>query len=166
MVCQEFVEEAMLLGIKIDVVLCEIGQQEFYKMKVEHQLPVKFVTYNSLADPVSVGIKHLIDLSYPAVHILADVNDQLLDQLSQFENINITTSDGFVRWLYCHKGVFKKWISKGAVLLQEKGNNFTMNSTGKTTEEDYSGFRKIEIHEEGMVELRQEKPFWLGEYIY
>lgn len=166
-VCQEFVEEIVSLGVKIDVVLSEVGLQECFRMRLEYQSPIKFVVYDPLQEPVSAGISYLERLKYPAVNILAEARDQLFDLISKFSKINITICDNGVRWFYCSTGSFKKWMPKGGRLLLKKGDNFKLPGKLSVVGVEHDGLHMVKLSEEGMVVLKQDQdqPFWLGEYI-
>jgi hypothetical protein len=148
-------EDVLLWGIKIDVVIAESVHIESLTETLAEQAPVKILTDENPSD-IKSALGLLITLKQTSVYIMTDKPETVFNQVDlpvdQLQ-VNLLTSDW--KWSYIPSGIFKKWMSKGTSMKFE-GIDVLPDSL------EIKGHLS-EVISDGIVEIKAFKPFWIAE---
>jgi hypothetical protein len=162
LVSQEEVWTVISWGIKIDVILADLEFQKANHQLLEEQYPVKFLGVQQ-EKYLEEGLEYLIATKHSAVNIVG-LAPWELEKLQRTEfGLDIVLWKSGIRYFPIHRGLFKKWFSKGTLFTYcEKPINLVMIHEGVETQISLSGKGELAV-EEGMTEFLADGFFWLGE---
>ncbi|UII27964.1 hypothetical protein LVD15_05955 [Fulvivirga maritima] len=147
-------------SINIDVLICTEAELSSATEKLQHQLPVKFLTFHSLEKGIiPEAISFLTYAKYGAAHIIGPFKADLLQQTPL--SIGVIWSDDLHQWALVKHGNYKKWYNhhQQIVLLEEPAKiagNYTIS---------HEAYCYLETQSEGILEIQNSDPFWIGEPI-
>ncbi|MBL3654819.1 hypothetical protein [Fulvivirga sediminis] len=146
--------------VNIDILICNDTDLTAAMTKLQHQLPVKFLTFHSLEKGIiTEAISFLTYAKYGAAHIIGNFQAELIAKTPL--NIDIKWSDNLFQWALVKQGVYKKWYNQNQkVTLLEQPSSITGSYAFI-----HQGQCSIETQSAGMIEIRDSKPFWVGEPI-
>lgn len=156
-VTESALEEVLLWGIKIDVVMASHKTVEDLTSRLLDQTPIKILSAGD--DSVEAALLFLTSLGQSAVCIIAPTFSENLRQ--KIENrpgkLQVTVKAGMQKWAFVQSGNFRKWYQAGAVIGfsdQSLGHKITGLKAQK------NGF---ELTEDQWISIEGAKPFWIGE---
>jgi hypothetical protein len=159
MVHEKAVDEVLLWGIKLDVVLAHVENVKALSERLIDQSPVKIVADSNPNDLTS-ALWLLVTLKQSSVYIMVK------DPISIFNNpnlpvnqlqVNLVTEN--IKWSHVSSGVFKKWLSEG-VELHVNGLSGQQEIIGLTARDEHFIAKK-----DGLVQIINPDPFWIGELL-
>ncbi len=143
-VADDSLEEVLLWGIKVDVVLVRAGNEARIRESVIHQAPVKLITYDAHADALTTAFLFLQAARYHSVNV---VGGDLPRIQGLAQHLDVVAFDQQIRWSYVRGGFFEKWVSAGRALVVYPPAD---------------GHRQVATHD-GPLRIRREQPFWVAE---
>jgi hypothetical protein len=143
-VTEQIIPQALLWGIKIDVVVALSENISELTKTLEDQVPIKFISYNSVEEQLSTALYFLIAIKQKAVNI---ISSQPLKNFEAFSAINISVIQSGKRWSFIQSGSFEKWLPKGGVL-------FIYSESEETI---------LPVEVDGVLSVCRSKPFWIAE---
>jgi thiamine pyrophosphokinase len=149
------IEQILGWGIKIDVLLCSDPQVDYFKQLLNDQEPVQFITYRQETDIFSTAYRFLAAAKYKAVNILASSISQLM-VVQSFVGIDVEVFYDNQRWVYVHSKKFEKWVSSET--------QFYFYPDSLAGQIEHTGLStSMSSLTDGMVRIRGNNCFWLGE---
>lgn len=139
-------------GIKIDVVFCSEGEQEELTTSLADQVPIRFISFQGEANPISVGFDFLRESNYKAVNILVERVEEL-NLVQDFSSLDVEVFLDQRRWVYVRSGKFEKWLPQGNRLSIYPA----VQVTTLNLDEKFVSVR------DGKVKLESASPFWVSE---
>lgn len=144
MVTQPALEQVLLWGIKIDVVIVEANGVEKAKELVRNQLPVKIISAGLPGEELETALMFLTASKQKAVNIVTDV---ALETLENVSSLDVSVVQEGKRWVFIRSGRFDKWFPAGTLItIHPDPVNPSL-----TTEKD------------GIFTLHREHSFWVCE---
>ncbi|GAB5526758.1 MAG: thiamine diphosphokinase [Roseivirga sp.] len=170
-VTESALKEVLKWGIKIDVVVAAMSSLEQLKPGLQEQSPVQLLGFES-DDLLACAYIFLVDKSYHAVNVLADIyNSAVLDLSKSFK----ASMDSIIfyndqKWSYIHSGAYSKWVTTGHHIgIHPVAANTFFRSEGFYTDwENEMLLEPIELTAEitGKVTLQtNSKPLWVVEEV-
>ena len=155
-VYEKALNKVLSWSIKIDVVVCESSSVDELSRKLEHQVPLRFLTLASGGRGVEDVLNFLSQEGNNSVMIALSNPDTLMDRLIAGQKIRPSLIAQGIRWSLISTGSYEKWLSSGDELSlreplpqQMEGVSF---EAGKAT-----------ATQDGLIRLRNQAPFWVGE---
>ena len=158
LVFEECVDEVLLTGIKIDVVLCREDHLSALKERLMGQQPIQFVLKTN-EDAISIAVDYLVDKAYKGVNIFGGFDEQ--QSIAINERITAIWYDKSYRYILSKNAQFQKWMMKDHALclksiVDSQSYEFVNVEKGK---DDYCYF----CSNDGIVTIRSNANFWMGE---
>jgi hypothetical protein len=148
------INQVIAWGIKVDVVITPSSEMAFWRDQLVDQVPIQFISYNPDDDPLETAFHFLIASNATAVNCLLNSKDDLR-RIDPSTLLDIEAFTDNTMWSCLKKGHFEKWLPIGSTLYllpEEMKSEFPQfNSGSYLTKQD------------GIVELRSNHPFWIGE---
>ena len=148
------VETVIAWGIKVDVVITPLAEMERWIDQLVEQTPIRVISYNPDDDPLQTAFYFLTATKAAAVNcVLADNED--LEKIESFSDLDIEAFVDNKLWSWMKKGHFEKWFPAGTTLylspeaMKSEFPDFTSGSYRTT--------------KDGIISLKSNKPFWIGE---
>ncbi len=146
------VEIVLGWGIKIDVVLVPAGEETHWEERTKDQQPIEVISFQDNEPPLSKAISLLLSRNIPAVNWLAG-DTQTLSGLTDFTgDVEVFVSN--IRWSRVKSGRFEKWLPVGTVLQCYPAAACLEFSSGK-----------FSVERDGVVVLKNNQVFWVGEEV-
>jgi rhodanese-related sulfurtransferase len=157
-VAEGCIDDILIMGIKIDIVICQEDNIEALKEKLQSQQPIKFLIKNH-ANVSFSAVKYLKNKGYKGVNIFGEfdiqksmiINDQLI----------AIWHDMQYRYLYSSQNIFQKWVTKNHpfnILQTQEDQIFNLENLKN------NGDKTIYISTtDGKVKISSDAPFWIGE---
>ena len=115
-------QNVLLWGIKIDVVVAIDGNIGALTEELKDQAPLKIISHQPEEDALTTAFYFLRAGKYKAVNVIGIRPALMKADISQFDLVVFSQGK---RWSLIRHGKFEKWLTKGTVLnlLAEKKNN-------------------------------------------
>jgi len=158
------VEQCLMSGFRIDVVLCNAKEADDLKAGLQHQLPVRFLTAPDPEQYIYNGLSFLHSIKHKAVNIIAPFSTSLMDVVSDFPSqMTIAIYDQVCKWHRVYKH-FRKWVPRDQSFRVTSGSCTIKGNTTPVLKapDDHYGFFSIN---EGFIEIDASDPFWFGENV-
>lgn len=157
LVAESALDEVLLWGIKIDVVLARHEMVEVITDRLLDQAPIKVIGTGE--NFVETGLQFLTSINQPAVSIItSDFTSDIRHKIeSVHHRVQVTIRTASQKWALIQSGSFKKWYQAGSV-LQFSDENLITKNPGLTMVEN--GFK---LSEDQLISIQSPKPFWVGE---
>jgi thiamine pyrophosphokinase len=149
---EQALSDVLSWGIKIDVILCADASASQLKASLSDQDPLRFITYTEGVEALSTAANFLTTSNYKAVNILINEVSQL-DAIQSFQAMDLEFFHEGKRWVYTKTGRYEKWLPKGFQLFVY--GNIEIVRTGLN---EY-----LQNETDGMVSMKSNVPFWIGE---
>lgn len=146
MVVDEQLEDVLLWGIKVDVVLVRADHEARIRESVIHQAPVKLITYDAHTDALTTAFFYLHAARYQSVNVVGGDLPRMQDLA---RHLDVVAFDQQIRWSYIKGGFFEKWVPAGHSLMIYPPTD---------------GRRQLAAYD-GPLCIRREHPFWVAEII-
>jgi hypothetical protein len=143
-VAEQIVSQVLLWGIKIDVVIGLAENIETLTKTLADQIPIKFISCNSLDEQLSTALYFLIASKQKAVNI---VSPYALEIFENFIALNLSVIQFGKRWSLIQSGHFEKWFPKGMILHVHSENEDT----------------SLSAESDGTLSVKREGNFWVAE---
>lgn len=157
MVDEKVLDDVLLWGIKIDVVITEYSEETLTK-KLADQAPVKIIS--SDRSTLEIALSSLSGMKQSAVNIVTSAEKELLKTLETFrDQLVISVVDGERKWLSVPAGNFRKWYEKNTILEIAGSPEFSKLVNIEKKHNSYV------VQQEGLAELESSNPYWLGEML-
>ena len=153
-VTESEIETVVAWGIKIDVVLVAEDRANYWQEKLLEQAPVKIIPFRNEDDHINSAFQYLKSGKATAVNCLLRREADLV----KIEGLSSFDVDCFIdntRWSWIKSGSIEKWMPKGArlqILPLAVRNEFVEFASGSWL-----------IEKDGIVKLKSQNPFWMGE---
>jgi hypothetical protein len=155
---EECLEEVLLWGIKIDVVLVKNDNSEELKNRLLEQAPVRILSYDHNSDLLQIVLSFLIDHKQTALSILSHHPEKLFDKLCTFtDEFALTILSHNRKWIGIGSGSYKKWFPNGAELFLYGDSQLIKKEGLEASKQHYV------TKADGIVDLTSTAPFWVGE---
>ena len=163
-------EAVLAQGIKVDILIADVAQQEQLSHSIELQSPIEIIPIAPEEEPLSPALRYLPAKQHRAVHILAAgvVLPECLGLLSTqqlIENI-VVISDG-KRYCLCRSGQYTKWYPAEEEISLQPVLPCRFSTEGKHglqfQQSQLSGPESFRTKVAGPVKIMAEGPFWLIE---
>ena len=157
-VFEECVDEVLLAGIKIDVVICQEGNLSALGEQLIVQQPIQFVLKTN-EDPISTAVEYLRNKAYKGVNIFGGFDPQ--KSLAINNRITAIWYDISHRYILSANAQFRKWMIKD--------HAFYIVSIEKNQSYEFVNIEKLEEEHcyvcscDGVATIRSKKDFWVGE---
>lgn len=112
-VSESIVQQVLLWGIKIDVVIALAENIEELTKILHDQIPIKFISCSTEEEQLSTALYFLLAAKQKAVNI---VSEQPLEFFENFSTLNLSVIQFGKRWSFIKSGSFEKWLPKGTTL--------------------------------------------------
>jgi hypothetical protein len=155
---EKALEEVLLWGIKIDVVLAKNDHFEELKNRLQEQAPLKILGYDHNSDPLQTVLSFLMNLRQAALSILSHHPENLFDKLSPFmDEFTLTILSHDRKWIGIGSGSYKKWFPNGVELFLYGDSQLLKKEGLEASKQHYI------TKADGIVDLTNAGPFWVGE---
>lgn len=138
------IETVLSWGIKVDVLIAPGSRANDWEVKLADQFPIKIIPLDSGEDPLATAFHFLIHNKAKAINCLLHTKDQL-SKLKLYSQVDLEAFVDGKRWSWIKSGKFEKWL------------------VAHTTLYLYPEGRIIEVEEDGIFSITQDRGFWLGE---
>jgi|GEM_PF-2602528 len=158
MVSEECVDEVLLAGIKIDVVICQADNLFELKKQLIAQQPIQFVLKTN-EDAISTAVEYLVDKTYKGINIFGGFDQQ--KSIATNDRITAIWYDISYRYILSKNAQFQKWMIKDHAFCIgsiEDRQSFEFVNTEKV-----AGDHDYVCASDGIVTIRSNANFWLGE---
>ncbi len=152
-VAESEIDAVVAWGIKIDVVLVPEGNASYWQERLMEQAPVKIIPSRD-GDNINSAFGYLKSGKATAVNCLLSSEADL----AKIEGLSSFDVDCFIdntRWSWIKSGHIEKWMPKGArlqILPLDVRTEFVEFASGSW-----------HIDKDGIVKLKSQNPFWMGE---
>jgi hypothetical protein len=143
-VAESEIETVLSWGIKVDVLIAPAIGIKDWELKLADQFPIKIIPLNSDEDLLATAFKFLKSSKAKAIICLLQNKDQL-SKLELNAQIDIEAFVDGNRWSWIQSGNFQKWVAANSILYF------------------YPEGKIIDVGEEGIFSITQDRAFWLGE---
>lgn len=159
MVHEKAVEDVLLWGIKIDVVLASNSHVNTLAERLAEQTPIKIIA-DANPDDLTAALWLLVRLKQSAAYVLVADPDPIFNNPSlPVEHLQVNLVTKSVKWSHVPSGTFKKWLAAGTEL----------HVRGLSGQEEMTGLRiqgaNYVVKAEGSVQIVNPSPFWVGELL-
>jgi thiamine pyrophosphokinase len=113
-VTQRALEQILLSGTKIDVVIAPVAQIEKLKTELHDQFPLKILSCNTETEALDTALYFLTASKQKAVTIISDT---ALQSFEKFSALDISVIQAGRRWVFTRTGHFEKWLPANTQLL-------------------------------------------------
>ena len=113
-VTQRALEQILLSGTKIDVVIVPVLQIETLKNELHDQFPLKILSYNTESEALDTALYYLNSSKQKALNV---VSEAALESFEKFNALDVSVIQSGKRWVFIKSGHFEKWLPAGAQLL-------------------------------------------------
>ncbi|MBP9924922.1 MAG: hypothetical protein KBF45_02950 [Cyclobacteriaceae bacterium] len=138
------IETVLSWGIKVDVLIAPASRANDWELKLAYQFPIKIIPLDSGEESLETGFSFLLNTQAKAINCLLQTKDQL-SKLELYSQVDIEAFVEGKRWSWIKSGKFEKWVAANTILhLYPEG-------------------RIIEVEEDGIFSITQDRGFWLGE---
>jgi hypothetical protein len=149
-------------GIKIDVAIAITRKPGDLIDNLKDQMPVKILSCASGEDPLEKCIQFLATSKQAALNIICDNPIVIMQAIEQYSPpMDVSVLNASIRWSLIVSGEYRKWIPKDSKLQIKGGTNVKIqfNSGGEADAND----QLIHVSDDGLVHIRAESRFWIGE---
>ncbi len=153
-VAESEIETVLAWGIKIDVVLVPEQKINHWQERLIEQAPVKIISFQNGENTINSAFQFLKSSKATAVNCLLKTEADL----ERIEGLSSFDVDCFIentRWSWIKSGHIEKWLPKGARL-----QIFPLKVRNEFVEFVSGGWM---IEKDGIVNLKSQSPFWMGE---
>lgn len=155
-VFEKEIDNILLWGIKMDVVITTAAHQQSLLDKLHTQAPLKLIFSEKTS--LQTALDYLIATNQKATVIMVSDVMPLFQLLEGFHGkLSISLLTARIKWSAISSGFYKKWLSIGSILFLH----------GKSEIDLPPGLRQLNDHYEvtgnGIIELKSKNPFWVGE---
>lgn len=157
-VFEECVDEVLLAGIKIDVVICKKDNLSELKERLITQQPIKFVLKKN-EDAISTAVEYLVNKTYKGVNIIGGF-DQKKSIAINYRIIAIWYDINY-RYILSNSAQFQKWMVKD--------HAFYLGSIEENQSYEFVNIEKVAgennyiCASDGKATIHSSANFWLGE---
>lgn len=145
-------------GIKIDAVIVNDGDYDEARLRLAYQLPVDIISVPG-GDLFDAGISYMITRSQQHVNALVPSAEGYFEQARTYLGtigISLVTRD--TRWSAIRSRRYRKWLAAGSIArIRSAGPVEIMN--GVLDRNDFT----IRVLFDGLLEVRADDTFWIGE---
>ena len=149
------IEKVLGWGIKIDVVLAPQGRIQSLKQVLYHQAPIQFILYTDESEIIQRAIEFLESSHQRAVNVITNSQEDF-DTLKT-SNLDCELFFEGKRWSFAKDGKFKKWYELDVQLFVHPNSTTFTKIIGAS--------KSLRTENNGLVQLENSLPFWLGENI-
>lgn len=143
-VTERALEQVLLWGTKIDIVIALESRVEKLKITLQDQLPLKILSCNTEVEAINTALYYLTASKQKAVNV---VSDSALESFEKFVSLDISVIQNGKRWVFIRSGNFEKWLPVGTSLeIYPK-----------------SSHAEQPLDKEGIVCIQRDHSFWVGE---
>ncbi len=154
-VSDKAVDEVLLWGIKIDVVVSRKRNNAHLDSQLSDQGPVKILNHTD--DEISVVLGFLVDKKQSAVTIVSNSQDKVIEASQSFGNkLNVSILTASVRWSYIAVAHFKKWFPENSTLMIQSTAPVRQGGEQFITD-------RIVVKDAGIISLESREGFWVGD---
>jgi hypothetical protein len=158
-VAETALEEVLLWGIKIDVVIARPENEENFKAQLIDQAPIKIISAGE--DLLAAALLFLAGVGQNAVSIITrDLTEMLCEKIERVAGkTQVTVRTSTQKWSFIPSGHFKKWFQAGVIVnFSDQG----LASTLKARSQSNSGY---ELTEDQWITIENSVPFWVSEQL-
>jgi hypothetical protein len=144
---EHLLDEVLLWGIKIDVVLFDETHRDAVIEKINDQIPVKLISYKPFENSIEAALNFLHRGKYSSLNIISN-QKEIFPVLEKFDNtINIVVIQNNYRWSLIRSHHFEKWVTSETNLILKR-----------------SGEEQIIFPDErNRISIHHSSVFWVGE---
>lgn len=164
LVAQEEVFALMAWGIKIDLILADLDFQKQHYHLLEEQYPVKFLGIDQ-GNYLQEGLHYLMATKHKAVNVIGWPLERTNEIESFLEVLDIVIWDGGFRYFPVKSGEFKKWVPNSELILFANQPMAVEVDQGSKSSYHLKQDKQILSTTEGLIQLKGEGIFWIGEQI-
>jgi hypothetical protein len=162
MVYDHSLDRVLDSGIKIDVVIAINRKAEDLIDILKDQMPVKIVSCLPGENPLEKSIQFLKESQQAALNIICENPISIMQAIDQHNlSMNVSVLTASIRWSLIASGDYKKWLPKNTKLQIKGGEDVKIrfNTEGETDAEE----EVIDVIQDGLVHIRAQSRFWIGE---
>ena len=160
MVSDGVVEEVTHWGIKIDVVLQHTQPVEKLESLVRDQYPLQILPCEK-NKVITTGLEFFGQNKFTGVNIISNMTDEICKSVEDYKNsFQVGIYSESEKWSFVSHGKFEKWMPEGATLLIKHAPGSSVRTENISKDEE-----NWKISSGGMVKVRSNMPFWIGEPI-
>ena len=158
-VTEAALEEVLLWGIKIDVVIALPQNRQDLTSRLADQAPIKI--FSAGDDLIEASLLFISGAGQNALSILAeDFPDMLRGKIEQFAGkIQVTVRTSDHKWSWIQSGQFKKWFQRGSVV------DFSMSGPSATIKASRLPDSGYELTEDQWITIENPSSFWISEQL-
>lgn len=108
MLMERTLEQVLLWGIKIDIVVGVERHLEELKESLQDQFPVKILSCISETEVLATALQFLTDSKQKAVNIISTA---ALESFEEFLSLDLAVIKNGKRWVFIRTGHFEKWLT-------------------------------------------------------
>lgn len=156
---EALIDEVLLWGIKVDLVLAKEEKIDVLKEKLFDQAPVKILSYSG-DGLVETAMLFLARVQQTAVNVLVNHKTSWLEKLQPFTDLlSINLLSGGRKWSSIPSGSLKKWFPSNTTIFFHRAEQ-TLVINGVVCDAD-----SYVTKTDGIVEIVNNGAFWLGEVL-
>ena len=162
-------EAVMAMGIKADVLVAGVAEQEQLSHSIELQSPIEIITLAPEEEPLLPALRYLAKKEHRAVNVFAAGEEVpwLLKLLSTQQLIeNIVNISGGKRYCLCRSGLFTKWYPAKEEISLHPVIPCRVSTQGMEPEfrqKQLNGTETFRTNAAARIQVEADGPFWLIE---
>jgi hypothetical protein len=160
-VAEPALDRVLSWGIKIDVIIVKRDpDREFYE-KVQYQAPVRAIVCAADKDYLSAGVEYLTMKPAKAVNVLAESPLPWFSLRYDAMGFQVSVITASLKWSLAGHRRYEKWLAKGSRMrIHFQRQPMVFEFDGLTAGEEF-----FTAKHDGMVRIRSDQSFWVGEPI-
>jgi hypothetical protein len=160
LVFEAALEQVMLWGIKIDVVLSHSKSREHVESLLENHFPIEVIYYSDEKELFNVCFDYLEKRNQFDVNIIAHNASSLFSKVEEYmTSFDIIIKAEDIRWFPLNKSKLEKWVPAESVIF--------VHPSRPDTKVDLYGLHAVDDHymtdRDGIVRFSSEGIAWIGE---
>jgi hypothetical protein len=159
MVLEPALDDALVLGIKIDMVVAKESSLTAIKDHLLHQAPLKIFAVADESEMLATALMLISAVKQDAVNIVTCNVARVLPEIDQFsQGMKVSVIDERCKWSIISGLKFEKWLPAGTQ-IQIKSKEVYKVSGGEYTDEE----NVLRVLSDGFFLITSPEPFWVGE---
>ncbi|HYF70838.1 MAG TPA: hypothetical protein VD884_22040 [Ohtaekwangia sp.] len=153
------IEQVLVWGIKIDVVLTDRKEDELSPLLAD-QMPVRIIKFESESGIHAVLSDFLKSEGQKNVTIVSDHTTVWMEFLRDKDDLNsIVIVQEMIRWFFVKSGSLEKWLPAETQLeIAPVSNTYSLEVKGAENQGD-----KLIVKADSLVNIKSPQRFWVGE---
>ncbi|HEY0656162.1 MAG TPA: hypothetical protein VGD65_23670 [Chryseosolibacter sp.] len=158
-VVESALDEVLLWGIKVDVVIASPENESKLTSELSHQAPITIVSAGH--DLIEASLMFMATSGQSALSIMAGgLTTSLREKVERYSGkISVTVRAPSHKWSHISSGHYKKWYHAGTILAFSNPGLLGLVSASRPNENG------LELTEDQWITIENAGPFWISEQL-